>query len=898
MSEYVYKIGDDFECADKEYVALNTSKGQQITVALTVSGVPFKGHFDKSRISFAYDGEYKDSVQKIIDKFTSDGYADQRNEIEEHKDDNCLYCLPAVAKLLRMTEGTLRCRPTDIQLAVCKRYVDNWYCDTYTIQHELKYVWLKVQDKKSHNSKFQNNGIAINSWLVGMMKCSNCGYAMHINHSTGKRGQKYRYFFDYGRYTSDGYVFTLNEECEDKQINQGELNLFDAINFAMFDGVIYAPYLFSSNTYRNYLDRYLLDHCTLPVVRIGIEKEHFIPVWYDDKTEFAELVHHMITAHGCKKICCLTGPEEFEVSHNRLAGYRQAMEESGLSYDESDMIFGDFWVCSGQNLAAEIAEGKREKPDAVVCANDIMAISLCDALIEKGYAVPDDIRITGYDGHTEAELHTPPITTYQNSSKYLGAKSMCRLLKEITGRENIVCSEEHGVLLARESCGCQSHQQNTSVEKFDLIQYEIDYMDYSLSAVMLGADNLNSFIGNLFSQTYRFIDMKHKENYNFYLCLCKDWDDTSFGDGERKYRTTGYSDTMIFFSSEYGRVEFPLQKLLPDFTKREKPSVYLFTAVHFKERCFGYACYEIEGDHRQYPMNYLRFCREVNNGLQSLCTQNELKRLAYHKYVFQSRDELTGLFLLENSTSIWSEIIETAELYSKIIYIVPILIEGLGSAEESGGGDVRDKLLVDIAELLNKGCRSSEKLLRVNDSGFVIIGTSETLENRYKLLDERITKLFQQYHQQKGNPYFLRLRHECLTMPYMDICSFDEAVDKINAVLSTLAAERSALDNHYGELIELRKEFFSNPEVAWSIELCSKRLNVSASYFQRIYVQTFGVNCMKEIKQLRLNKAKRLLLTTDATLTDIAQQCGYDYFNFMKMFKKEMGMTLSQFRKG
>ena len=138
MSVYVYKIGDDFECADKEYAALNTDKGQQITVALTASGVPFKGHFDKSRISFAYDGEYKDSVQEIIDKFTSNGYADQHNEIETHKDGNNLYFLPTVAKLLRMTEGTLRRRPLDIQLAVCKRYVDNWYCDKYTIQHELK----------------------------------------------------------------------------------------------------------------------------------------------------------------------------------------------------------------------------------------------------------------------------------------------------------------------------------------------------------------------------------------------------------------------------------------------------------------------------------------------------------------------------------------------------------------------------------------------------------------------------------------------------------------------------------------------------------------------------------------------------------------------------------------
>ena len=144
MSEYIYKVGDDFESNDKEYVALKTDKGQQITVALAASGVPFKGRYDKERMLFNYDGDYKESVDEIIAKFTSDEYAEQRNEIAEHKGDDCLYFLPAVAKLLRMTEGTLRRRPTDIQLAVCKRYVDIWGCDTYTIQHKLRGAMMLI----------------------------------------------------------------------------------------------------------------------------------------------------------------------------------------------------------------------------------------------------------------------------------------------------------------------------------------------------------------------------------------------------------------------------------------------------------------------------------------------------------------------------------------------------------------------------------------------------------------------------------------------------------------------------------------------------------------------------------------------------------------------------------
>ena len=108
MSDYVFLVGDDYESNNKEYVTINTDKGKLISIALAASGIPLKGRFDKERMLWGYDGFYKESVDEIIAKFTSDNYAEQRREIAEHKGDDCLYFLPAVAKLLRMTEGSLR----------------------------------------------------------------------------------------------------------------------------------------------------------------------------------------------------------------------------------------------------------------------------------------------------------------------------------------------------------------------------------------------------------------------------------------------------------------------------------------------------------------------------------------------------------------------------------------------------------------------------------------------------------------------------------------------------------------------------------------------------------------------------------------------------------------------
>lgn len=90
---------------------------------------------------------------------------------------------------------------------------------------------------------------------------------------------------------------------------------------------------------------------------------------------------------------------------------------------------------------------------------------------------------------------------------------------------------------------------------------------------------------------------------------------------------------------------------------------------------------------------------------------------------------------------------------------------------------------------------------------------------------------------------------------------------------------------------------FIHPELNWNGDVCSKRLNISKSYFHKLYMQMFGVSFMQDLQKSRLNCAKKLLMTTSLVLTDIAEKCGYDYYNFMRAFKKEVGMTPTHYRK-
>lgn len=142
MSDERFRFGDDeLNTNNMECEVMETPHCAQIVVALDLCGSRYKGWYTDKSISFFYEAEYSDEVREIIKKATTEEYEKYGREIIEHrKAKDYLYFLPAVARHLNMTEGTLRRKPVDHQLAICKCYTDIWFCDSYTIKRMLTAV--------------------------------------------------------------------------------------------------------------------------------------------------------------------------------------------------------------------------------------------------------------------------------------------------------------------------------------------------------------------------------------------------------------------------------------------------------------------------------------------------------------------------------------------------------------------------------------------------------------------------------------------------------------------------------------------------------------------------------------------------------------------------------------
>ncbi len=139
MNDFQYTGGADIDSIEnKAKMQFATLYVKDIVIALDKSGIPFSAKYGDSEMMLTYDGSYREQVDEIIRKAQTGKYEVLLRELKVNQaPDSYLKLLPEVAEILHTTIGTLRARPSEIQVAFCKTYADFWLCDTYTIQREL-----------------------------------------------------------------------------------------------------------------------------------------------------------------------------------------------------------------------------------------------------------------------------------------------------------------------------------------------------------------------------------------------------------------------------------------------------------------------------------------------------------------------------------------------------------------------------------------------------------------------------------------------------------------------------------------------------------------------------------------------------------------------------------------
>lgn len=193
----------------------------------------------------------------------------------------------------------------------------------------------------------------------------------------------------------------------------------------------------------------------VPKISIGREIPSIDSIVIDGKESVNKLMDHLILKHGAKKIAFIKGPEENQDAIDRFDAYKDSLKRHCIEYDYKLISPGNFLPGDGRRGLSLILDVRKENFDAVFCCHDESAIEVIQSLHQRGYQVPNDISVVGFDNLDIASSFSPSLTTIRQPFFNIGILA-CKYVENIN--QNIVnprVSLINTQVILRESCGCQ-----------------------------------------------------------------------------------------------------------------------------------------------------------------------------------------------------------------------------------------------------------------------------------------------------------------------------------------------------------------------------------------------------------------------------------------------------------
>ncbi|SEF56704.1 diguanylate cyclase (GGDEF) domain-containing protein [Eubacterium ruminantium] len=216
-----------------------------------------------------------------------------------------------------------------------------------------------------------------------------------------------------------------------------------------------------------------LDHFDIPILTLETEVPGYPCLYTESDTGLREAVEHIIKSHHKKKIGFVSGRLENDDARQRFEIYKNVLAENSIKYDEKLIAYGNFSEYS-EEIVTKLLE---DNPDieAIVFANDQMAIGGYKAINKKGLVIGKDILVTGFDNSINSLTLFPPLTTVDNNTMDIGYNSIYQALELLsTGHtsKNVL----HSNYIPRNSCPADPVSEKRFLEDINRTIHSMDSM--------------------------------------------------------------------------------------------------------------------------------------------------------------------------------------------------------------------------------------------------------------------------------------------------------------------------------------------------------------------------------------------------------------------------------------
>ncbi len=533
-----------------------------------------------------------------------------------------------------------------------------------------------------------------------------------------------------------------------------ESGLIDYIDLDQFDGAVFDGEGYFVNGLNDKVER-KLHAAKCPVVSISSHIDGFYNIEFDDEGGLRQMVEHFIDHHHFTKIGFMSGYLTHPDAVKRLEEFRSVMREHGLPEDGAGVFEGDFWYNKGAE-AARYFMSLPERPEAIVCANDYMAISLCDALRKYGIKVPQDIAVSGYDGTPEGKDFLPHMSTVTREQLEIARKSL-KLLVHLSddGDAKDMDLTVRPKPFFSQSCGCEPLEYQHVFETFDRVQDEMRKLNegiFESESAMVKLNKAESVraMENIFAED----SVNFGDYSSFFMMVHKDSAGRPSYDSEFTNPSGRFIPVMwIDKNGEYAGSSRNLSSsnIIPE-SNSDRAHVYYVMAVHYAEKIYGYAVLELTG-RDIFNEFYNVWLHTMGLSLDTLKKNDHIEKLIKKLEGLSVTDELTGLLnrrgFEDRARTIVAEFKE-----SKTICTMVIDMDGLKRINDNFGHYEGDRAIRALADSIKKSSNFGEIAGRAGGDEFYVFA-SDYSEARVNRFVERMNECVAEYNASNKMDYKL-----------------------------------------------------------------------------------------------------------------------------------------------
>lgn len=695
---------------------------------------------------------------------------------------------------------------------------------------------------------------------------------------------------------------TFGEYDNNQEYITGECNMLEIPCFEKLDAVVLLLDTFDIPGMEEKLLNQLEKRAVCPVISIRKRQAGCINILSDDKEAVSRIVNHMIDCHQAQKIYYLSGPSSMYDIVCREEGFRETVRQRGLDFDESYIYPGNLWYDVGERAVDYFLSLPGKWPDAIVCANDYMAISVCEELNKRKIDVPGDIRVTGFDDVVEARETYPQISTVGVKPEDFAAKAMEIIRQhdrgvELAGEYRIGSTNQY-----RDSCGCgQSGREFVSMfRKLSENNRKLIHLGKQNTFMVFRMECINQY-AELPDLIGKFVE-GNEGVQKFFICLNE-------GNQYENVKQTGkpFTDRMqLAIYAHYNgspviNVDMPgdlfdRTELLPAHYLADHPQIFYVNPMHYREHCFGYALISFE-DHQFQECGdfYQSFLVNLSSILQNIWVQNHIQLLNEEKFHLLRYDRETDIYNQYGFFEAYSDWQREAVAKKSSLSFLCIRIVNLQEIMEHFGWSERENVIAGVSVAIRDAVRKEcDNLIgRTGENEFCVILKSDSRE-KLKVIQNDLTMAVSQMNLKWDKEYFVEIGSGGTVQKMNEPIGVEECLRRAQVKVNRNSSVKNNASKYSNEAVQfIRHNYYRD----LNVQEIADSIGITRAYLSTCFKSVYQLSVQDYMTEYRLKKAKEMLTDSDLKIKEIAVYAGYqDELYFSKVFKKRYGVSPRAFR--